>query len=404
MRILIVSQYFWPENFRINDLALELKMRGNDITVLTGLPNYPMGDYFEGYSIDKNHDEIWEGISIYRCKLRARKLGTLNLIKNYFSFVIQGKRKIREFLDEEFDLIYIFGLSPITVALPAIYIKRKRKIPIIMNVQDLWPENIIAVSGIQNKYIIQLTIILVKYIYRHCDLILAASKSFVPAIQKRTKIKDKVKYWPQYATVSKEKIYKKLFNPNHFNIVFTGNIGKAQGLDIVLEAALILKNTTVCWHLIGEGCELNKLKTLVVEKGLQDKVIFHGQKPEIDIPQYLANADAALLILKPDPIFDMTLPAKLQTYMACGKPIIGCISGEGKKVIEEAQCGITCENVSSEELSKICKRFLKMADFEYEKFCNNALEYSKKYFNKHTLIDYLELLMKTSAKNSYKNN
>ena len=156
MKILIVSQYFYPENFRINDLALELKKRGHEITVLTGLPNYPKGEYFEGYDDTKNCDEVWNDIPVYRCKLRPRKTGSVNLIRNYVSFVIEANKKLKKLQNRDFDLIYVFEVSPITVALPAIKLKNKKNIPIIINIQDLWPENIVAVTGMTNSIIIGL--------------------------------------------------------------------------------------------------------------------------------------------------------------------------------------------------------------------------------------------------------
>ena len=198
MKILIISQYFYPENFRINDLALELKNRGHKITVLTGLPNYPKGEYFDGYDDKKNCDEIWNDIPIYRCKLRPRKTGSVNLIKNYLSFVVEANKKLKELENQDFDLIYVFEVSPITVALPAIKFKKKKKLPIVINIQDLWPENIIAVTGITNFIVIGLVNKMVNYIYKHCDLILTASPSFVDKIRDRIKNKDKVVYWPQY--------------------------------------------------------------------------------------------------------------------------------------------------------------------------------------------------------------
>lgn len=386
-KVLIISQYFYPENFRINDLALELKKRGFDITVLTGLPNYPRGEYFEGYSCEKNCDELWNDIPIYRCKLRARKQGAVNLIRNYISFVTQAKKKLKEMKLNMFDIIYVFEVSPITVALPALYLKRKYKIPVIMNVQDLWPENIIAVTGLNNKIIIGIINIIVKYIYLNCDLILAASQSFVPNIQKYLNDdKDKVKYWPQYSVVKKEEKKVNLFDESKFNIVFTGNIGEAQGLDMVIEAANALKGTKIRWHLIGDGRNENRLKEKVKEYKLQNHVLFYGRKPEKDIPQYLANADAALLILKPDPVFEMTVPAKLQTYMACGVPIIGCVSGEGKRIIEESSAGIVSEDISVAGLIQTCYKYLNISGEKYNELCYHSWMYGQENFNKMDLI------------------
>lgn len=388
--ILIISQYFYPEPFRINDLALEMQKNGFDVTVLTGLPNYPKGEYFEGYSKNKNCDEVWNGIPIYRCKLEARKKGSINLIKNYVSFVREANKKLKDIQKVNFDLIYVFEVSPMTVALPAIKLKKKKNIPLIMNVQDLWPENIIAVTGIDNQCIIKPIERMVKYIYRNCDLILAASKSFIPNIQKYlTDDEDKVQFWPQYSIVSKEDPIKNLFNKQEFNIVFTGNIGKAQGLDLVIEAAIRLKNTPIKWHLVGDGREEKVLKQLVHENNLDKTIIFHGRKPESKIPQYLANANAALLILKPDPVFEMTLPAKLQTYMACGIPIIGCVRGESKRIINESKAGVVSQDISAQGLIDACKEMLNKSNHEYEVLKCNSLKYGVNNFNKDKLLNEL---------------
>ena len=388
--ILIVSQYFYPEQFRINDLALEMKDYGHDVTVLTGLPNYPKGEYYEGYSKNKNCDEVWNGIPIYRCNLEARKTGSVNLFKNYMSFVYEAEKKLKDLEQKYFDLIYVFEVSPITVALPSIKFKKKKNIPLIMNVQDLWPENVIAVTGINNPIVVKPIEQMVKYIYKNCDLILTASKSFIPNIQKYLKNDiNKAKFWPQYSVVSKEEKIRNLFNEKDFNIVFTGNIGKAQGLDLVIEAAYKLKETPIRWQLVGDGRELETLKKLVHEKGLDDIVIFHGRKPESEIPQYLANADAALLILKPDPVFEMTLPAKLQTYMACGVPIIGCVSGEGKRTIDESHSGVVSQKISVDGLVKACHEMLNKTKEEYELLKRNSLEYGFNNFNKQKLLNDL---------------
>ncbi|WP_283108916.1 glycosyltransferase family 4 protein [Thomasclavelia spiroformis] len=393
MKILIISQYFYPENFRINDLAVELKKRGHIITILTGLPNYPKGEYFEGYSNKKNNDEIWNGIPIYRCKLRPRKTGSVNLIRNYLSFVIEANKKLKELENQDFDLIYVFEVSPITVALPAIKFKKKKKIPIVINIQDLWPENIIAVTGITNPIIIGFVNKMVNYIYKHCNLILTASPSFVDKIKDRIKNKDKVKYWPQYSIVSKTSEDVSLYNKDFFNIVFTGNIGEAQGIDLAIEAAKVLKDKKICWHFVGDGRNREKLEEMVKEYGVEERVIFHGFHPEKEIPKYLKDADAALLILKPNPIFEMTIPAKLQTYLACGVPILGCVSGEGKRIIEESQAGIVSDEISVEALVKTCQKFICLNSIDLNEYKNKAYQYGEDNFNKLELVVRLEKMM-----------
>ena len=395
MKILIISQYFYPD-----DLALELKNRGHKITVLTGLPNYPKGEYFDGYDDKKNCDEIWNDILIYRCKLRPRKTGSVNLIKNYLSFVIEANKKLKELENQDFDLIYVFEVSPITVALPAIKFKKKKKIPIVINIQDLWPENIIAVTGITNFIVIGLVNKMVNYIYKHCDLILTASPSFVDKIRDRIKNKDKVAYWPQYSIVSKTNEDVSLYNKDFFNIVFTGNIGEAQGIDLAIEAANILKNEKICWHFVGEGRNRKKLEKMVKEYNIDERVIFHGFHPEKEIPKYLKDADAALLILKPNPIFEMTIPAKLQTYLACGVPILGCVSGEGKRIIEESNAGIVSDEISVEALVKACQKFINLNSNDLNAYKDKAFQYGDDNFNKNNLILDLEKYMENMRGNN----
>ena len=394
MKILIVSQYFYPENFRINDLALELKKRGHEITVLTGLPNYPKGEYFEGYDDTKNCDEVWNDIPVYRCKLRPRKTGSVNLIRNYVSFVIEANKKLKELQNKDFDLIYVFEVSPITVALPAIKLKKKKNIPVIINIQDLWPENIVAVTGMTNPIIIGLVNKMVNYIYRHCDLILTASPSFVSKIKERINDKDKVRYWPQYSTVNKTDEEVSIYDKEYFNIVFTGNIGEAQGIDLAIEAAKILKDKKICWHFVGEGRSKEKLEKQVNEYGINDRVKFHGFHPEKEIPKYLKDADAALLILKPNPVFEMTIPAKLQTYLACGVPLLGCVSGEGKRIIEESKAGIVSEDISVDGLVKVCNQFIELPNDLLNEYKERSYCYGKSNFNKNKLISDLEKYMK----------
>ena len=392
MKILIVSQYFYPENFRINDLAKELKSRGHEIAVLTGLPNYPGGNYFEGYSNKKNCDEEWEGIKIYRCALRPRYAGSTNLIRNYFSFVVQAVKKSKQ-IDFNFDLIYVFEVSPITVALPAIYLKKKYHVPIVINIQDLWPENIVAVTGIDNKVINWFIYKLVDFIYKHCDKILAASPSFVSRILERTSGKDKVEYWPQYSTVSRCNSDVELYDKNKFNIVFTGNIGEAQGINLAIEAAKVLRNESIHWHFIGDGRNKKQLEELSHQYNLDNTVFFHGSFPEERVPEFLKNADAALLILKPNPVFEMTIPAKLQTYLACGVPIMGCVSGEGKRIIQESNAGIVGEDISVDSLVSVCKKFIRLGNQELEEYKIKAYNYGVNHFDKKILIDRLEKIM-----------
>lgn len=286
--------------------------------------------------------------------------------------------------------MYVFGVSPLTSALPAIYLKKKWKIPIILNVQDLWPEYVTAITGLKNPLCVCILDKLMRYIYRSCDKILISSKSYEQSIQRYLGTNsDKIMFWPQYATVEKVAKSKVLFDEMAFHIVFTGNIGEAQGLDIAIETADMLKDFHVQWHFIGTGRYMTKLVAMVKQRKLEKCVIFHGWIPETQVPQYLASADAALLILKDDDVFKMALPAKLQTYMACGVPIVGCVKGESKRILLEAEAGIVTDEISAAGLASVCKQFLTCPKERYDRLCKNALAYGKAHFDKQVLIEQL---------------
>ena len=321
--------------------------------------------------------------------LRARKTGAFNLMRNYLSFVWHANKKAKK-INKDFDIIYVFEVSPITVALPAIKLKKRLNIPVIMNVQDLWPENIVAVTGINNAFIILIVDKLVNYIYKHCDLLLCASPSFVERITKRGIDRSKVKYWPQYSIVSKSNLDSNIFNNGKFNITFTGNIGEAQGIDIAIQAADKLRNENIHWNFIGNGRSKEKMELLVKKLNLESCISFYGFIEENKIPQYLESSDAALLILKPDPIFEMTIPAKLQTYLSCGVPILGCVSGEGKKIIEDAHCGVISQEISVEALVKATRELINLDQKEIDNYKLNAYQYGLNNFNKDNLINELE--------------
>ena len=397
MRILLVSQYFYPENFRINDLAVQLKERGHDVTILTGIPNYPQGRFYDGYTMFLHRYEIWNGMEIHRVPIFPRYQGALRLSLNYLSFVLFGCYKARVMKKKNFDVIYAFGTSPITQALPAITMKKRIHVPVILHVQDLWPDNVLVLTGIKNKAIIRRLNQLVDSIYNSCDMILGTSHSFVRDIKSRKGLLNpkKVAFWPQYSVVSKDTKgnRKDLFDATKFNIVFTGNVGEGQGLSMVVKAATQCKNTNIRWHIIGTGRDQKRLEKEVVENGVEQLVFFHGSFPEKEIPGILNSADCALLILRPDPIFEKTIPAKFQTYLACGCPVLGCIEGEARQIITEEQLGICTEEISGKALAVAAKRMAATDSESLAEYRNKALAYSHREFDRDLLLAQLESYM-----------
>lgn len=397
--ILVISQYFYPENFRINDICAEWVKRGYEVTVITGIPNYPKGKFFKGYGLFQKRKEEYEGVHIIRIPIISRGKGSIRLILNYFSYVFSGFFW-KLFTRIKADKVFIFQLSPMTQALVGVWYAKKRKIPCTIYVQDLWPENVEAVTGIHNKSIINGINKMVNYVYANCQQILATSPSFVKRLEERTSVYDKegnskVKYWPQYA----EEFYKPALKEalgdleisNTFRIVFTGNIGYAQGLDILPKTASLLKaKGIVCeFVIIGDGRYREELEKEIEREKVQDMFSLLGRKNPEEIPSYLALCDAAFISFADSPLFEMTIPAKLQSYIACGMPIIASANGETKRVVEEAKCGFCAKIGDADALSKI---IIKMKELEDDReLRKNALTYSKTHFDKKVLMDSLNM-------------
>lgn len=388
--ILIVSQYFYPEQFRINDIAAEWVKRGYKVTVLTGIPNYPKGEFYKGYGWFKKRKETWNGVDIIRIPLFARGKTSIGMVLNYFSFVVSGYFW-KAFTKVKADLVFTFEVSPMTQALIGVWYSKKRKIPNYLYVQDLWPENVEIVTGIHSKIVINPISKMVNYIYRNCDKVFATSPSFVGEIQKRLPQKeDRVIYWPQYAEsfYCPEKEKSPLIpNDGILNITFTGNIGTAQGLEILPETAKILKEKSikVRFNIVGDGRNKQNLLECIDKSGTSDYFnMIEWQKAE-NIPSILSASDGAFLSFENNPLYSMTIPAKLQSYMACGIPILASACGETKRIIEEAQCGIVSEIGKSKELAEIIIYFSHMSEKQRNEMGNNAISYCNANFNRDEL-------------------
>ena len=392
--ILVVSQYFYPEPFRINDICAEWIKRGYKVTVVTGIPNYPEGKFYRGYGWFKKRKERWNGIEIIRLPLISRGKSSIRLVLNYASFLFSGLFwKI--FTRLKADLVFTFEVSPMTQALLGVWYAKRRKVPHYLYVQDLWPENVEVVAGIHNKTVLCWIGKMVDYIYRNTDMILATSPSFVKMIQERLfENQEKVKYWPQYAEEFYRPVLRKkcdeIPDDNIFKIIFTGNIGRAQGLEILPKAAKILKEEgeKICFVIVGDGRNREELEKAVEENNVKDMFLLLGRKPAEDIPYCLAACDAAFISFMDDPLFAATIPAKLQSYMACGMPIIASASGETKRIIEEAKCGICCPLGDVEALTEGIIKIMNESELSVYKY--NAEQYSIQKFNKDTLFDIMD--------------
>lgn len=394
--ILVVTQYFYPEQFRINDMCAEWVKRGYKVTVLTGYPNYPQGKYFDGYGWFKRTRQRWRGVEIIRIPLIARGEGSVRLALNYLSFVVSGFFWTLT-TNLKADYVFTFEVSPMTQALIGVWYAKKRKIPHYLYVQDLWPENVEIVTGIHSSLVLKPIGAMVNYIYKRCDIIFGTSPSFVKEIQKRVKRnKGKVKYLPQYAEDFYKPVERKqvpeIPDDGSFKIIFTGNIGKAQGLDILPKAANRLKGKeNVKFVIVGDGRDKENFLQQITDNNVQDMFVMIDRQPPERIPELLAACDAAFISFMADPLFEKTIPAKLQSYMACGMPIIASANGETKRIIVEAECGI-CVELGNVE--KLAKKILELKGMDFRQMQNNSLNYFKKYFEKSLLMDSTEHFFK----------
>ncbi len=397
MRILVISQYFFPENFRINDLVFSLFKRGHQVEVLTGKPNYPNGDYFSGYSWNGPNKEEIRGIKVHRANLVIRKkAGGLRLFLNYISFVLFGLLKLFK-IKGNFDKIFIYAPSPITVGILGIIAAKKFDCKSYLWVHDLWPESVKVAGGISNKVILSLVNYMTKNIYKFTDLILVQSPDFKDYIENQNVSENKIIYYPYYAedfyrAVKAEKVYKDLF-PSGCNLVFAGNIGVAQSFDTIIHAFELLKNENINLVILGDGRDKERVQKIIKDKGIAHKFYFLGSFPAKEMPNFFACADALLITLKKADIFSYTIPGKLQSYLACGKPIIGSLDGIGNRIITSSNSGYASEAENGKLLADNILKVYNASRSQKDIFSSNAIKYFKDNFSKDYLLNEIENIL-----------
>lgn len=391
-RLTVISQYFYPEAFRINDLASEWVRRGYEVTVVTGIPNYPQGHFFSGYGWFKRRKDVYNGIKIIRLPIIPRKKGYLWLSLNYLSFVISGFFWAR-LTRLQADVVFINEVSPMTQALPGIWFAKRRKKTSILYVQDLWPENVQATLNAKDNVLTRYLGRLTKHIFTRVDSILTTSESFVENIVARGIDPAKVQYWPQYA----EDFYQVHPKQDYTGcrIMFTGNIGQAQGLDLLVEVAKqIPKEVDVTFVLVGDGRTKESLIREIKDAKLEDRFEFHQAVPAEEIPSLLATADAGYIGFKANTIFEMTIPAKLQSYLACGMPILASAKGEVEKIVTVNQLGLVSPPGDVHGLLKNILAFSQLSKEEKAVYSNNAKIYQETHFSKSRLLVQMDLILK----------
>ena len=401
MKILIISQYFYPEEFKINDLSREFVSRGHHVTVLTGKPNYPQGEYFTGYQYEGVVKEDYFGAKVIRVPLRKRGAGGgKNLALNYLSFVLNANKYIRK-NKMEFDAILVFEISPITQAYPALYCKKKYGGKVLLWVQDLWPESVTAAGGVTNKIVLGILDKMVKRIYKKCDVLLVQSEGFRESILSKGNFASKITFAPNWAEdlylekkpVNRESIASVM--PEGFRVMFAGNVGNAQDVGAIIKAANEARgHQDIKWIIVGDGRARATVEAKAKELGLTGTVFFLGRHPMAEMPTFFSYADAMIVSLRDEYIFSLTIPAKTQSYMASGKPIVSMLNGEGNRIVEAAKCGLTAPSGDYKKLAENVIAMYRMSSEEREQMGKNGLGYYLKHFDKKTVVDNIVEAMK----------
>lgn len=395
MKVLVVCQYYKPEPFRISDICEALVEMGHSVTVVTGTPNYPEGVIYPGYENGAKADEIINGVTVHRCPLIPRKSGALYRFLNYYSFVFSSQKYLRG-LNEDFDVVFVNQLSPVMMAQAALtWAKRKGK-RCVLYCLDLWPESLLA-GGIRKDSLIYKVFRRVsRRIYQSADQILVTSRGFVPYFEETLGLTGKkLGYLPQYAEDMFGALPESTEPKNTVDFLFAGNVGSLQSVETIVEAARLLQNESqIRVHIVGGGISLENCKKQA--EGLNN-ITFHGRRDLGEMPSFYAMADVLLITMGKDPVLSATLPGKVQSYMAAGKPVAGAIDGETARLInEEALCGACCGAEDAPALAEILRQMAADPDKRKE-YGSNARRYYREHFQKTKFLVELERVLEENC-------
>ena len=396
MKILAICQYYSPEPMRFTDICEALVERGHSVTVVTGVPNYPEGEIYPDYRGGQRRKEKIGGVEVLRYATVPRKTGTLFRILNYFSFAISSWLKIGKLADD-YDVVLINQMSPVMMCWPGFRYARKHNKKCVMYCMDLWPASLAAGEIKEDSLIYKVFKRISKRIYRRADKILITSRMFQDYFDEQFNITgDKIEYLPQYADSQFEEKLSSGEEKSTVDLMFAGNIGAAQSIYTILGAAELLKEEkNVFWHIVGDGSELKAAKNFCTNLNLEN-VIFYGRRPIDEMPELYSKADAMIVTLTGDPFISMTLPGKVQTYMAAGKPILAAARGEIPSVLSDSGCGLCCEADNAEAFAELVKDFIKSTD--KKNFALKARAYYEANFTRRAFVDKLELALKEHCK------
>ena len=408
MKILVLTQYFWPENFIINDIASSLIENALDVEVMTAKPNYPFGRIFPGYRSWGCQQEVYLGVNVNRIPLIARGSGRWMLTLNYLSFLLSGLFFAPWLLrKKKFDVIFVYAPSPILQAIPAIFLGWVKGCPVVLWVQDLWPESLTATGYIRNKFVIGVIRKIVSYIYSHVDLLLVQSRAFIDPVRALTS-ETPIIYYPNSADSSFFALTP--IEPPHveglgdgFSVMFAGNIGSAQAVEVIVEAAWLLKGRSdIHFVILGDGSARKWMLEQAKLRGLSN-LHLPGQFPVDTMPGFMQKASALLVTLADQEIFAATVPNKVQAYMASGRPIIACLNGEGARLVLEAKAGLASPAEDAEALADTILQLYNISPLDRKVMGDNGRRYYSEHFDHNLLvaqlIEHLQAVSKSGKGN-----
>ncbi len=397
MKILFISQYFFPEQVSNNKMAEHLSSRGHSVEVCCAVPNYPAGEFFDGYSNSVRKEE-WHGeVLIKRVWTIPRGKSKLQLLLNYLTFPLAACLDILK-KQRKPDVVFVSQLSPIFMIIPGIIQKWRSRCGLVCWIQDIWPESATFTLGIRSKIVISMLQVICGWLYRRADIVLVQSEGFVSRVAEFGVPRDRIRVLPNtappvYRPLNAEEApeYAKMVPQSGFRLMFAGNIGESQDFDTVVAAACLLRDRDdLSWVVVGSGRDEVRVRRLVKENGLEARFFFLGRFREEEMPSLFAHADAMLVSLKDTPIFTITVPYKTQCYLACGKPIVASLGGEGARIITEAGAGLAVPPGRPEALARAIEQLMGSGAEQMQKYAENSRKYYEEKYSPEKVYSILE--------------
>jgi glycosyltransferase involved in cell wall biosynthesis len=365
---------------------------GHEVTVLTGWPNYPLGDIYQDFKNEKSKFSSYNGIKVHRVPVIPRKKGKgINLIFNFISFAFTGlvlaPWKLK---GDKFDVIFVFGNSPLTAALPAILVSKIKQVPVCLWVMDLWPDTLVTMGVVKKGVQENLAKKFISFIYNNCELVLGQSHSFVTSIKKLTKTR--VEYFPSWSDISSSSEDFPFESSDKFNVVFAGNIGEAQDFPSILKAVELLKSkkSNVRFVIVGDGRVAPLVKNEIKQKQLEEQIILLGLHPVEKMGSLFSKADALLVTLTSDPVFSKTIPGKVQAYLAAGKPLLSMMDGEVFSMIKTSKSGFSVKAGDYEGLANVAIKLSELPQDKLNEYSQAAKSFYEQEYDRNKLMLKLE--------------